>query len=83
LASSACAGSTVPANLKRALDHAVTLIDRAATSPPKKAKRLKKQAKEVLQRAKCVAKRASKGKRAKLTPGCAATIEGVTLPPQT
>jgi hypothetical protein len=75
LASSACAGSAVPANLKQALDHALTLIDRAATSTPKKTKKLKTRAKGVLEHAKGIAKRASKETRAKLSPGCATKIE--------
>jgi hypothetical protein len=57
------------------LDHALTLIDRAGTSTRKKTERLKKRAKRVLQHAKHIAKRASRGKRAKLTPECGATIE--------
>jgi len=65
----------VPTGITKKLNRAESLIEQAGSSPPKKAKRLLKQAKSVLNLAAKAASKAAKGKKAKLTAGCAASIQ--------
>lgn len=69
-----CAGQVVPAPIVRKVDRAVALIELAATSPPKKARRLLGHAAGSLSQVGKAATRAAKGRKPRLTPGCATTI---------
>jgi hypothetical protein len=69
-----CAGGTVPAKITKKLDAAVHLIEQANSAPAKKAKRLVKRAKSTLKVAEKAARKAAKGKKPKLSSGCAAAI---------
>jgi hypothetical protein len=77
LASAACATETIPVGITKKLDRATRFVEMAADTP-KKARRLVKRAKAALKQAARAAARASKGKRAKLSPGCASAIRQTT-----
>jgi len=70
-----CVGQSVPASVTRKLRRAENLIDQAATSPAKKARKLRQRARHLLKAAGATAKHAAKGKKAKLSAACAATLE--------
>ena len=74
----ACGSDTIPAAIRRKLDRAPELLERAETSPPGKARVLRKKAKRFLERAGGSALRASRGKKPKLSAGCAASIKETT-----
>ena len=76
--SAACAGQTIPASVTAKLTQAENLIDQAATSATKKAAKLLKKAKRALKQAGARATRAAKGKRPKISAGCAAAITTAT-----
>jgi len=76
--SAACAGQSIPAGLTEKLTKAETLIDEAAASPDKKARKLRLTVKRTLKHAAKAATRAAHGKRAKLSPGCAAALKAAT-----
>jgi hypothetical protein len=69
-----CAGDTIPPSITKKLDQAVHVIELASSAPPKKAKRLLKQAKSTLKLGARAARKAAKGKKPKLSSGCAAVI---------
>jgi len=75
LTSPACAGQTIPASVIGKLDTAETLIDQAVTTPGKQGRRELKKAKTVLRQAGVKVMRAAKGKKATLSPACAAVLE--------
>jgi hypothetical protein len=77
LASAACATETIPVGITKKLDRATRFVEMAADTP-KKARRLVKRAKAALKQAARAAARATKGKRAKLSPGCARAIQQTT-----
>jgi hypothetical protein len=77
LARAGCATETIPVGITKKLDRATRLIEMAADTP-KKARRLVKRAKAALKQAARAAARATKGKRAKLSPGCASAIRQTT-----
>jgi hypothetical protein len=70
----ACADQTVPETIQHDVTKAADAIDRADTSPPKKAKHLRKRASLLLKRAAQLATNAGKGRRAKLSPQCTASL---------
>lgn len=70
-----CADEIVPAAIRKNLDRATSLIDRAVNDPPKKARSLLKQAKQALGLAGKAAGKAAKGKKPKLSKECAAAIQ--------
>jgi len=74
----ACGSDTIPAAIRRKLDRAPELLEQAETSPPGKARVLRKKAKRFLERAGGAARRASRGKKPKLSAGCAASIKQTT-----
>src|SRR5437867_12206756 len=74
----ACGSDTIPAAIRRKLDRAPELLEQAETSPPRKARVLRKKAKRFLERAGGSALRASRGKKPKLSAGCAASIKETT-----
>ncbi len=69
-----CAGQAIPAGVTATLTRAENLLDRAATSPAKKARKLLNKAKGALGQAGARATRAAKGKKPRLTAGCAAAL---------
>jgi hypothetical protein len=73
--SPACAGQAIPASVTGKLTTAETLIDRAATTVGRKARKFRQRAKTALKRAGASATRAAKGKKAKLSTACAATLK--------
>ncbi len=73
--SPACAGQTIPASVTGKLTTAETLIDQAATTPGKKARKVRQKARNLLRQASAKATRAAKGKKPKLTAGCAAALK--------
>ena len=72
-----CGSDTIPAAIRRRLRRAPVLLDEAAASPPGKARMLHRRAKRFLERAGVSALRASRGKRPKLSPGCASVIKEI------
>ena len=74
--SAACAGENIPAGVTTKLSRAVSLIDRADTSPANKAAKLLKKAKKALKQAAAKAMRATKGKNPMLSSDCAAALKG-------
>jgi len=70
----ACADQSVPETIQHDVTKAADAIDRADTSPPKKAKHLRKRASLLLKRAAQLATNAGKGRRAKLSPQCTASL---------
>jgi len=74
LQSEPCGGETIPPAITDKLDRATKLADEAGGSRPKKRKRLLEHAKRVLVLADHTVSKASRGKRPKLTAGCAAAI---------
>jgi von Willebrand factor A domain-containing protein 7 len=70
-----CGNATIPSAIRKKLDRATTLIDRAGNDSSKKARRLLRQAKHLLELAGKAAGRAAKGKKPKLTTACAAAIQ--------
>ena len=70
----ACQGQTIPASVSRQLDRALTLLDRAASSPSKRARKLQRSARAALKRAGKLSTRATKGKHPKLSGSCAAAL---------
>jgi len=74
-----CAGQVLPAAIRKKLDRATSLIDRAGNSPAKKARHLLGQAKRLLDLAGKAAGKAAKGRKPKLTKECAAEIQRATL----
>ena len=74
----ACGSDTIPAAIRRKLDRAPELLEQAETSPPGQARVLRKKAKRFLERAGGSALRASRGKKPKLSAGCAASIKETT-----
>jgi hypothetical protein len=71
----ACEGQAIPANISKQLTRALTLLDQAATSPSKRARKLLKSARAALTRAGKLSTRAAKGKRPKLSGGCADALK--------
>jgi streptogramin lyase len=74
LHASACAGETIPAAITKSLDLVTSVVGEAGGAPPKRAKRLIKHAEHALTQAENAAKKATKGKKPKLTVGCAEAI---------
>ena len=74
----ACGADTIPAAIQRKLGRAPELIARAETSPPGKARLLRKKAKHLLEQAGTSALRASRGRKPKLSAGCASAIKETT-----
>ena len=68
----------MPPAIRKKLDRATSLIDRAGTTPPEKARPLLKQTKHVLTLAGRAARKAAKGRKPKLTKECAAAIQRAT-----
>jgi len=73
--SPACSGQTIPASVTGKLTTAENLIDQAATTPGKKARKIRQKARNLLRQASAKATRAAKGKKAKLSPACAAVLK--------
>jgi hypothetical protein len=71
---SACAGETIPAPITKDFDRVTSLVAEAGGASPKRAKRLIKHAEHALTQAENAAKKATKGKKPKLTVGCAGAI---------
>jgi glucose/arabinose dehydrogenase/ElaB/YqjD/DUF883 family membrane-anchored ribosome-binding protein len=77
LTSPACVDETIPRSVTGKLSRAETLIDQAATSAAKKARKIRQRARSLLRQADAKARRTSKvkkGKKAKLSVACAATL---------
>ncbi len=74
LRSPSCAGERVPPSVTRKFDQAVHLIDEADASVARKAKRLLRHARATLGLADKSVRNASRGKKPKLTSGCATDI---------
>jgi hypothetical protein len=70
----ACAGETIPASITREFDRVTSLVAEAAGASPKRAKRLIRHAEHALTLAENAAKKATRGKKPKLTLGCAGAI---------
>ena len=73
-----CGSDTIPAAVRRKLDRAPDLLEQAQISFPGKARVLRKKTKRFLTRAGGSALRASRGKKPKLSAGCAASIKETT-----
>jgi hypothetical protein len=73
-----CGDEVVPAAIRRKLDQATGLIDRAGAKPRKKAARLLQQARSALKLAGRAAGKAAKGRKRKLTKECATAIQRAT-----
>jgi len=74
LASPTCADQPIPRSVTAKLGRAERLIDQAATSAPRKARKLHRTARRLLRQAGAKATHAAKGKKAKLSAACAATL---------
>jgi hypothetical protein len=74
LHASACAGETIPAPITKNFDRVTSLVAEAGGASPKRAKRLIRHAEHALTLAENAAKKAAKGKKPKLTVGCAGAI---------
>lgn len=74
----ACGSDIIPAAIRRKLDRAPELLEQAEVSPSGKARVLRRKAKRFLKRAGSSALRASRGKKPKLSAGCAASIKETT-----
>jgi hypothetical protein len=74
LHASACAGETIPSAITRDFDRVTSLDGELAGASPKRAKRLERHAEHALTQAENATKKAAKGRKAKLTAGCASTI---------
>jgi hypothetical protein len=74
LASAACAGDRVPAGIVAALARATALVARAGTRPPARTTHLRGRARAVLTAAIRRVARAARGRRPRLSPGCAAAL---------
>jgi hypothetical protein len=70
----ACAGETIPATITKSFDRVTSLVAKAGGASSKRAKRLIKHAEHALTQAENGAKKATKGKKPKLTVGCAGAI---------
>ena len=74
----ACGSDTIPAAIRRKLDRAPDLLEQAQISFPGKARVLRQKARHLLERAGGGALRASRGKKPKLSAGCAGSIKETT-----
>src|SRR5262249_48138812 len=74
LHASACAGETFPAPITRDFGRVTSLVGELGGASPKRAKRLDRHAEHALTAAENAAKKDAKGKRPKLTAGCASAI---------
>jgi hypothetical protein len=72
----ACARDTVPRSVTRKIDQAVKLVEQAETTQSQKATRLRKKARALLSLAAKAAVKASRGRKAKLSPACATALQG-------
>ena len=71
-----CRDEIVPTGITKKLDQAAGLVEEATSSGPKRARRLRRRAKNLLMLAVKAAKKATRGKKPKLTSGCATAIRG-------
>ena len=74
LHASACAGETFPAPITRDFGRVTSLVGELGGASPKRAKRLDRHAEHALTQAENAAKKATKGRKPKLTAGCASAI---------
>jgi hypothetical protein len=70
----ACDGATIPTALANRLERAIGLGERAATQSGKKARRTLARGRQLLASAGRLAQKEARGRRAKLTTGCASVI---------
>jgi len=76
----ACAGNTIPRSVTKKIERAVQLIEQTETSQSQQATRLRTRARTQLSLAGKAAVKASRGKKATLSAGCAAAIQGAANP---
>jgi hypothetical protein len=72
---SACAGDALPRSVARKIDQAVRSVEQSEASQSSHAARLRKKARALLALAGKAAGRASRGRRPKISAGCAAAIQ--------
>ena len=72
----ACNGATIPALLANRIEHATELVERDTSQSGRKARRTLARARKLFQSAGRMAHTAGTRKRASLTTGCAAAIQG-------
>ena len=70
----ACGGETIPAPITKEFGRVTSLVAEAGGASPKRAKRLIRHAEHALTLAENAAKKATRGKKPKLTAGCAGAI---------